>query len=96
MKCVPQGAIQTLDELLSYTEKTVWHVSRQFNSCKAEIITGYHGVKKSGYAWYEYNQDNMYCLKSSLVDANIPLNSYNDWYLFGKIEDAKAYLEAKS
>lgn len=106
MSKYPKGSISTINELLLYRDKVLYHVSKTF--CREvtpyceQTFTGRIGVKvtkydwentPTHYAWYAVVHHG--CDKPSthsLVDANVIENSYNDWFLFHDRKDAEAYL----
>jgi hypothetical protein len=104
----PKGAIRTINELLEYRGKKLYHVSRVFckegvTSYTTETFTGRIGTKhypedrfgsESWYDWYEVRHEGMnHTSRHSLVDANVIENGYNDWYLFPNRADAEDFLK---
>lgn len=90
----PGGAIKSEDELRTF--EIVWEASRKFNVCRLVKLTGDTGVTRyklgGEYHWFGYSQHH----QGSFLDMNIPLNGYNDWFLFGNEADAIAYRDGRS
>ena len=91
---VPKGAITTINGLIACKGKIIWRASRkhtrELENWSEYFITGNIGLDGT-YYWYEYKQGD-HLQRASLLDANAMPNTYNDWYFFSAIEDARAYL----
>lgn len=100
----PQGAIQTTDELRKYLGKNIWQASRTYQICtKRQLQTigidpkSRSLITKKPYAYWTSGSGpgnaDIEGHRHSRVDHNIDaLNGYNDWFLFHKEEDARAYV----
>ena len=97
----PEGCINSINELLELPIGVkLYKVSRKF--CREvgnpQVFEGIIGAERSSnnknyrYYYYEFTHSDGFKSKTSLMDANVIHNNYNDWYLFSKIEDARKYL----
>ena len=103
----PKGAIQTVEQLRALGRNAVIFAASCAYSCgvtEAIELSGATGVKTHAdggeYHFFEViyrhsNGDFNFSDTRSLLDANIPFNGYNDWFVFVKEEDARAYLDAE-
>lgn len=102
----PKGAIRSISELMIYKGKMLYSYSRQHSYANVEFR--FDGMvmdnDTSGFKFIPYKEG--YPVRMirvpgereilSLKDHHVTLNQkYNDWYLFGNEEDAKAYLKGE-
>ena len=99
----PKGAIKSISELMSYKGKKIYSYSREHAWANKEFL--FDGmVMDNDYTdkfipYREGYPARMIRVPGareilSLIDHHVTSKqTYNDWFLFGNEEDAKAYLE---
>lgn len=99
----PKGAIKSISELMSYKGKTIYSYSRQFKVFnEAFEFDGMVMDNDQNFIPYREGYPARFirgCKRFdflSLMDHHVTSKqTYNDWFLFGNEEDAKAYLEGE-
>lgn len=104
----PKGAITSIDQLFKVAGKPLWRISRKhfdsvdlnnpryFNG-KIGIEFKYKGTPEEyRYHWvtFENETGSGTWERMSLIDHNLIRNTYNDWFLFHRKEDAEAYFNS--
>lgn len=94
MTVYPEGAMRSINDLLPFAGKMIYEASRthshgepwpkKFNGI---IGTQHHRNTNTFYYYYECGGH-----RQSFLDMHLIDQSYNDWFVFGSLEDAKAYL----
>jgi hypothetical protein len=91
----PKGAIVSIDQLYKHVNKPLWRASRKFaiverpDKFRGDMGITYHS---DGMTYHWFKLERRLNTKLSVLDHNITRNTYNDWFLFHREEDARNYI----